>query len=168
MVLLLKIGRCYEAENWIILLPFRYAFAWYPLLHKFSVSVLKPWTIMIRCDCRGLCLHGGILCQAGHQVPNGFSWSSKSIAALSLQDGCPPPPSLPPSLPPCLHLPSLPPSPPSLPPPSPPLPQSGALMATVSLVVMNNPDASVFLIFLPFVPIPAGWVSPTPHLVYYY
>ena len=150
MVLLLKIGWCYEAENWIVLLAFRYAFAWYPLVHKYSVSVLKLWTIMIHCDCRGLCLYGGVLRQAGHQVPNGFSWSSKSLAASSLQDGCPPPPSLPPSPPP----------------PSPPLPQSGALMATVSLVVMNNPDASVFLIFLPFVPIPAGWVSGTPH--YYY
>ena len=36
--------------------------------------------------------------------------------------------------------------------------QSGALMAVVSLVVFNHPDASVYLIFLPFIPIPASWV----------
>ncbi len=37
--------------------------------------------------------------------------------------------------------------------------QSGALMAVVSMVVFNNPDSNVYLIFLPFVPIPASWVS---------
>ena len=35
--------------------------------------------------------------------------------------------------------------------------KSGALMAVVSLVVFNHPDASVYLIFLPFIPIPASW-----------
>ncbi|XP_064394249.1 presenilin-associated rhomboid-like protein, mitochondrial isoform X2 [Halichondria panicea] len=34
---------------------------------------------------------------------------------------------------------------------------SGALMAVVSMVVFNNPDSVVYLIFLPFVPIPASW-----------
>lgn len=32
-------------------------------------------------------------------------------------------------------------------------------MAAVSLVVFNNPDASVYIIFLPFIPIPSSWVS---------
>ena len=41
-------------------------------------------------------------------------------------------------------------------------PQSGALMAVVSLVVLNHPNATVYLIFLPFIPIPASWVSCTP------
>lgn len=34
---------------------------------------------------------------------------------------------------------------------------SGALMAVVTLVVMNNPDSSLYFIFVPFIPIPAKW-----------
>ncbi len=32
-------------------------------------------------------------------------------------------------------------------------------MAVISLVVFNNPDSHVYIIFLPFIPIPASWVS---------
>ena len=32
-------------------------------------------------------------------------------------------------------------------------------MAVVSLVVFNNPSSQVYIIFLPFIPLPSSWVS---------
>jgi len=40
--------------------------------------------------------------------------------------------------------------------------QSGAIMGVITAVITHSPDASVYLIFLPFVPIPAVWVR-VPH-----
>ena len=42
-----------------------------------------------------------------------------------------------------------------------PLPsiQSGALMAVVTSITYQHPDSHFYIIFLPFVPIPAVWVS---------
>lgn len=37
--------------------------------------------------------------------------------------------------------------------------QSGALLAMATLVVLNYPDSSLYLVFFPFVPIPATVVS---------
>ena len=41
-------GRCYAAEICAILVPFRYAFAWYHSSQKSKISICgrKPWTIV--------------------------------------------------------------------------------------------------------------------------
>ena len=55
-----------------------------------------------------------------------------------------------------LLLPTTPYYPPLLPFPS---TQSGALMAVVTSITYQHPDSHFYIIFLPFVPIPAVWVS---------
>ena len=47
VVLLLRNGRCYEAEIWTILLLLICTFAWNPFLQTFfGLPKIKPWTIV--------------------------------------------------------------------------------------------------------------------------